>query len=78
MQELTYFEIENVSGGCEEHCWGDFSFAGFMASVGAGAIGGIGAGWAGAALGGLSGGLGYAGGKIGDKMSERTTSTSDE
>ena len=46
--------------------------------MGAGAIGGIGAGWAGAALGGLSGGLGYAGGKIGDKMSERPTSTTDE
>ncbi|MHC6646213.1 hypothetical protein ACYTPF_06575 [Alteromonas sp. HB246098] len=73
MQELSFTEIENVSGGCEEHCWGDFSWGGFWASVGAGAIGGAAAGWGGAALGGLSSGLGYAGGKIGDKMSERTT-----
>ncbi|AXT39557.1 hypothetical protein D1814_13150 [Alteromonas sp. BL110] len=75
MQELSFTEIENVSGGCEEHCWGDFSWGGFWASVGAGAIGGGAAGWGGAALGGLSSGLGYAGGKIGDKMSERTTET---
>ena len=75
MRELSFTEIENVSGGCEEHCWGDFSWGGFWASVGAGAIGGGAAGWGGAALGGLSSGLGYAGGKIGDKMSERTTET---
>ena len=75
MQELSFTEIENVSGGCEEHCWGDFSWGGFWASVGAGAIGGAAAGLGGAALGGLSSGLGYAGGKIGDKMSERTTET---
>lgn len=75
MQELTLNEITYVSGGCEEHCWGDFSWGGFWASVGAGAIGGAAAGLGGAALGGLSSGLGYAGGKIGDKMSERTTET---
>ena len=75
MQELTFNDITNVSGGCEEHCWGDFSWEGFIASVGAGAIGGMAAGWGGAALGGLSSGLGYAGSKIGDKMSERTTET---
>lgn len=75
MQELTQSEINYVAGGCEEHCWGDFSFAGFIASIGAGALGGLAGGLGGAALGGLSGGLGYAGGKIGDKMSERTTTT---
>ena len=63
MKQLMLNDIERVSGGCAEHCWGDFSLAGLGASLLAGAIG----------LGALSGGLGYAGSTIGDKMSERTT-----
>lgn len=78
MNELKQHELTMVSGGCAEHCWGDFSLGGFLASIGAGAVGGLSSGLGGIALGGFAGGLSYAGGKIGDKMSERTTSTTDE
>lgn len=78
IKQLNCLEFEVISGGCAEHCWGDFSLEGFLASAAAGALGGAAGGWAGAALGAMSGGLGYAAGKIGDKLSERTTSTSDE
>jgi len=78
MNEITQHELTMVSGGCAEHCWGDFSLGGFLASIGAGAIGGMRSGLGGAALGGFAGGLGYAGGKIGDKMSERTTEVVDD
>ncbi|WP_124748982.1 Blp family class II bacteriocin [Alteromonas facilis] len=78
MNTLSNEELESVSGGCAEHCWGDFSAAGFGASVVAGAIGGMRGGFVSMALGAVAGGLGYAGSKVGDKMSERTTGSSDE
>lgn len=71
MKQLTFDEIDQVSGGCAEYCWGDFSMAGLGASIAAGAIGAIRGGFAGIALGAISGGIGYAGSKIGDKMAER-------
>ena len=50
MEVLTNNEVDLVSGGCAEHCWGDFSIAGLAASMGAGALGGVrGGGWVGAA-----------------------------
>ena len=73
MKQLMLNDIERVSGGCAEHCWGDFSLAGLGASLLAGAISGLRGGPAAIGLGALSGGLGYAGSTIGDKMSERTT-----
>ncbi len=78
MNELKRSELGLVTAGCAEHCWGDFSLAGFGASVVAGAIGGMRGGWASAAIGGLAGGLGYAGSKVGDTMSKRTTDETDE
>lgn len=78
MKTLTMNEVGQVSGGCAEHCWGDFSFAGFAASVAAGGLGGARGGLGGFALGAIAGGLSYAGSNVGDKMSQRTVSTSDE
>ncbi|NDV91358.1 hypothetical protein GTH32_09220 [Alteromonas sp. 345S023] len=75
MKQLTCNEIGQVSGGCAKYCWGDFSTAGLTASMVAGAIGGFRGGFAAMALGAISGGVGYAGSKIGDKMSERTYSS---
>lgn len=36
MKQLTFDEIDQVSGGCAEYCWGDFSMAGLGASIAAG------------------------------------------
>ncbi|MCW8107165.1 hypothetical protein OPS25_01435 [Alteromonas ponticola] len=78
MELLNIEELNAVSGGCAEHCWGDFSAAGFGISVMAGAIGGMRGGFVGAALGGFSAGIAYAGSKVGDTMSKRTTKVKDE
>lgn len=38
MRELNVNEIEQVNGGCEEHCWGDFSTEDLSSAVNAGGL----------------------------------------
>ncbi|WP_105200307.1 hypothetical protein [Pseudoalteromonas sp. T1lg10] len=38
MRELNVNEIEEVNGGCAEHCWGDFSSEDFSSAISAGSL----------------------------------------
>lgn len=59
MKQLNFEEVQNVSGGCEEHCWGDFETGALLASMAGGAVGGALGGPQGAAIGALGGAIGY-------------------
>jgi len=38
MRELKVNEIKEVNGGCEEHCWGDYSNEGLSSAISAGSV----------------------------------------
>jgi hypothetical protein len=38
MRELNVNEVEQVNGGCEEHCWNDFSTEDLSSAVSAGGL----------------------------------------
>lgn len=38
MRKLKNIEIDQVNGGCEEHCWGDFSVEGLSSAISAGGL----------------------------------------
>ena len=59
MQTLTMNQITMVSGGCEEHCWGDFEVGGLAGAASGGAVAGSVAGVAGAAVGAVGGAVAY-------------------
>ena len=59
MKELNVTEISQISGGCAEHCWGDFDIGGLSASMAGGAIAGSVGGPVGAFAGAIGGGIAY-------------------
>jgi len=59
MKQLNFEEIQYVSGGCEEHCWGDFEPGGLGAAMLGGAAAGVLAGPQGAIAGAIGGAVAY-------------------
>lgn len=59
MKNLDMNEIQAVSGGCREHCWGDFQAGGLAAAAVGGGMAGMVGGPVGMGMGMLSASVTY-------------------
>lgn len=66
MQILLETEVNQVNGGCADHCWGDASWSGAAGAAVGGALANARGGVGGMLLGAAGGAAGYLLSKIGD------------